>query len=578
MTSRVLPIKQYLSEWFHSNHSLRFKFNTLHSLDGELLTRPILQSSVNDRLNSDEVQKIVFRLPQVAPFVEQTSVEDTPAGPVIQLCINRRAFIDDTIDKLRGDLDSFPEKCRLNSPKPIKQIVEFSSPNIAKPFHCGHLRSTIIGNVLANLKKYLGNDVIKLNYLGDWGTQFGLLSHGFDCFGSEEELKKSPIKHLFDVYVQANRLDESDDSFRQEAKLKFKSMEKDLDDKEIKKWNLFKQYSMKEYDKIYRQLGIVFDDFHFESMYNKLAHQCVNQLEDLKLIETCPNGAKIILLEKSNSKEDNFSVPLIKNDGSTLYLTRDIAAAIDRKEKYNFDEMYYVVGKEQSDHFNHLRQILFKMGHKWASNLILVSFGRIIGMSTRKGEIIFLEDIINEAKQKCLESTFASKTTKSDHTDIDRLASVLGLTAVYVHDLRTPKSSDYRFDWSKALNLRGQSGISLQYVHARIRSIERFSNVDLDLNVDINYEAIEGSFWDKLLIHLSRFDDVLEETSKKRDPSILVRYLIWLSTFSNGCIPVAKVKGEPKDIAQTRLLIYHCSRKVLQKGLNLIGLEALDQI
>ncbi|XP_053200560.1 probable arginine--tRNA ligase, mitochondrial isoform X2 [Panonychus citri] len=587
MTTRALPIKQYLTDWFRSNHSLRFKFKTLQSVNGELLLRPTLQSNVNDKLDSDAVQ-VIYRLPQEVSFVEEATVEDSNEGPVVQLIIKRDDFINDTINKLRHNLDDFPKICGLNSNEPIRQIIEFSSPNIAKPFHCGHLRSTIIGNALANIKSYLGNDVIRLNYLGDWGTQFGLLSHGYDLFGNEDALKSNPIKHLYDVYVKANQVSETDDTFSEEAKSKFRSMELNCNEHETRKWTLFRKYSMDEYDKIYRNLGITFDDFHFESMYSQLAHHWIKQLETLGLTETYSDGGKSITLEdlkKKNPDDDEDEnqstftrVMLMKNDGSSLYISRDIAAAIDRMEKYNFNEMYYVVGKEQTAHFQQLRSILLKMGHNWARNLFHVSFGRVIGMRTRKGEAVFLQDIIDEAKQKCIESTLKSNTTKSDPSQIDRLASILGLTAIYTYDLKIPRGSDYKFNWSSALNLKGQSGISLQYVHARIHSIEKLSNVDLDLNTQLNIEAIDGSFWNKLLIHLSRFDDVLDETSMRRDPSILVRYLTGLSKFTNGCITVSKVKGEPKEIAQTRLLVYHCSRKILQKGLNLIGLEALDKI
>ncbi|XP_074605421.1 arginyl-tRNA synthetase, mitochondrial [Brevipalpus obovatus] len=455
-------------------------------------------------------------------------------------------------------------------------VVDFSSPNIAKPFHCGHLRSTLIGNALVNIGKCLGHDMVKINYLGDWGTQFGLLSHGYDCFGDEGELRKNAIGHLFDVYVKANCEAEKDDNFLQESKRKFASMEKFADEMELKKWQLFREYSMKEYTKVYDDLGITFDDYEFESMYMESGRKYIDQLERSGVLNSVQNGAKIVDIEMDNGKIE--SIPVLKEDGSTLYITRDIAAAIERKKKYDFDEMFYVVGHTQSKHFRLLKRILSKMNYQWAENLHHVSFGKIKGMSTRKGEVVFLQDIIDDATSRCKESTLKSSTTKSSPESFDYLAKILGLSALFVYDLRAPKGISYDFDWDEALKSKGFTGLYLQYSHARVCSIERKAGFDVDLSCSLDLSALEGDLWDKLFSILSRLEDTIVSSSNKCEPSILVRYLLTLSQRNNACIENFTVKDQPENIAKSRLLVFHGTRMVLNQGMKLIGLKPLDII
>ena len=276
---------------------------------------------------------------------------------------------------------------------PRNVVVEFSSPNIAKPFHVGHLRSTIIGNYIANLNRFLSNKVTTINYLGDWGTQFGFVQLGLKLANiSESALKEDPINSLYKAYVYANNLSKEDPTINDKAREIFKLLEEG-NDESLKEWEILRRHTVEELKKTYSRIGIKFDEYHWESMYNaKKLETLFSELERLQLLTTDEESRKVIRLG------DKRIVPLLKSDGSTLYITRDIAAAIDRFNEYKFDDMYYVVDNAQSEHFTRLVSILERMEFPWAKRLKHVKFGKIRGMSTRKGTAVFLNDILDETR------------------------------------------------------------------------------------------------------------------------------------------------------------------------------------
>lgn len=273
-------------------------------------------------------------------------------------------------------------------------IIEFSSPNIAKPFHLGHLRSTIIGNSIANINNYLQNKVKRINYLGDWGTQFGFIQVGIEMsIIDSNEMQKNPIRGLYKAYVAANKLAETDTTISERAREIFRKLE--FGDSAINKnWRTFKDYTIQELQRTYQRIGVTFDEYHWESMYTaKTVNSVVSLMEEMQLLILDKENRKVIPLTEVRN------IPIIKSDGSTLYLTRDIAAAIDRFEKNKFDAMYYVVDNAQTDHFSNLKQVLNKMELPWVDRLTHIKYGRVRGMSTRKGTAVFLEDILNEARE-----------------------------------------------------------------------------------------------------------------------------------------------------------------------------------
>lgn len=305
------------------------------------------------------------------------------ANRIISFDIDRNIFIKDVLENIQH-----PDS--LVHPKKI--VVEYSSPNIAKPFHLGHLRSTIIGNFVANLHKHLGNYVTRINYLGDWGTQFGMLKVGVELANlTSEQIKADPLNLLYNAYVNANKLAETDSNIRERAREIFMKLEKgEVDD--IENWKDYKQYTIQELDTVYKRLGVKFDTYNFESMYSaKDIQNVISLLETKKIIHLDSGGKKVAMIQDK-------PIPLIKSDGSMLYLTRDIAAALDRYNKYKFDQMLYIVDNTQSDHFNALHDVLFRMDLPWAGRIKHIKFGRIRGMSTRKGTAVFLKDILNEAQ------------------------------------------------------------------------------------------------------------------------------------------------------------------------------------
>lgn len=342
--------------------------------------------------NTNEIQKI-----QPDEIIKSiTFVNDKTKK--ISFEINKYMFMKDTI-----------ENCTVaeTSVYPKNIVVEFSSPNIAKPFHMGHLRSTIIGNFLSNLFNFLNNKVTKLNYLGDWGTQFGFIKVGIDELNyTKDDIKTNPIKMLYESYVHANKLGESNPEILERAKNEFSNLESGATDI-LNDWKIYVDYTKKELQTTYERIGINFDEYHSESMYNiKDIKSILDILDKKKILHEQSDGKKVALV-------NDRKVSVVKSDGSTLYLTRDIAAAIDRYKRYKFDKMYYVVENGQNDHFNALKSILHRMDLPWATRIHHVKFGRIRGMSTRKGTSVFLRDILDECRDLMMQKQVESPSNYS---------------------------------------------------------------------------------------------------------------------------------------------------------------------
>ncbi|XP_059838376.1 probable arginine--tRNA ligase, mitochondrial isoform X2 [Hypanus sabinus] len=422
-------------------------------------------------------------------------------------------------------------------------IVEFSSPNIAKKFHAGHLRSTIIGNFIANLKQALGNDVIRINYLGDWGLQFGLLGAGFQLFGSEEKLKANPLQHLFDVYVEVNRLLEDCDDIQKAAQEFFRKLEHG-DKQTLALWEHFRAISIEEYEKTYQRLGVRFDEYSGESLYRVKSQELLQLIDQRGLLKKTKQGVGVVDL---SPKGDLSSyAKMVRNDGTSLYLTRDIAAAADRMEKYNFDKMIYVTDKEQRTHFQQVFEVLKILGFNWTERCQHVPFGLVKGMKTRKGDVVFLEDVLNEARTRMLQNMAASKTTK-ELEDPENTAEKVGVAALIVQDFKGPLMSDYEFDWDRVLQSQGDTGVYLQYTHARLCSLQRqCENGEI---MQFNPTYLQDPQAIALLQHLLRYDEVLYQVSEDLQPKYLVNYLIMLSRLASIAHRTLHIKGSMPEVA-----------------------------
>uniref|UniRef100_A0AAX7UGY8 Probable arginine--tRNA ligase, mitochondrial n=1 Tax=Astatotilapia calliptera TaxID=8154 RepID=A0AAX7UGY8_ASTCA len=420
--------------------------------------------------------------------------------------------------------------------------VNRNSPNIAKKFHAGHLRSTIIGNFIANLKQSLGNDVIRMNYLGDWGMQFGLLGAGFGQFGSPEKLKQNPLQHLFEVYVRVNKEAENNEDMKQAARDFFRQLEQH-ESHVVSLWQQFRDITVKEYQDIYERLGVHFDVYSGESFHQDQAQEVVQQLQSRGLLKTSEKGTGVVDLSPNRDMTNVCTV--LRSDGTTLYITRDIAAAINRKEKYSFDEMIYVTDKSQENHFSQLFQILLAMGHSWADGCRHVSFGLVQGMKTRAGEVVFLEDVLDEARARMLNNMSQSNTTKELENPEDT-AEKVGISALIIQDFKGPLQSDYKFNWDRMLQAQGDTGVFLQYTHARLCRSTGYLSFAFDPSL------LSEQTCTAILQHLLRYDEVLYQSAQDLQPKHLVNFLLKLCHLIASAHRELPVKGSPEAVAQVQ--------------------------
>ncbi|XP_077973030.1 putative arginine--tRNA ligase, mitochondrial [Styela clava] len=470
------------------------------------------------------------------------------------------------------------------NPKTI--IVEYSSPNIAKRFHAGHFRSTIIGHAISNIFEAAGNEVIRINYLGDWGMQFAVLSAGFQKYGDKSQVENSPLKHLFEVYVKANDDLKDNCEMKEKAQNLFYKMEHG-DEDALNFWKFCSEMSLKEYKNLYKNIGVTFDHFESESMYNKKAHELLNSMRGNKLLLDLENGTEGVNLSATSWKRlKSYNEPacfptLSRSNGTSLYLTRDVAAAICRKEKYNFDRMIYVTDKSQELHFLQLFSVLEHLGKEWANaaNAALehITFGRVIGMKTRKGNVVFLEDILNEAFTRTQEDRLEHATRKTDIEDLDPVIHILSLSGLICTDLKPKRDKDYRFSWSNVLQSKGHTGINLQYTHCRLESLKRNCGFEVSFEVDCSTLLNEETAIN-LLNHLWKFEDVTWLAYINLEPSFITKYVFQLGHYVAKALEHLPVKYQPPDIGKPRLLMFHCSQIVLRNCMLLLGMQPLEKM
>ncbi len=484
-------------------------------------------------------------------------------GPYINFFVDRKEMASETISRILKEKEKFGSS-QIGKGKII--LVEFSSPNIAKPFGIGHLRSTIIGNSISKIAEFSGFKSVKINYLGDWGTQFGKLITAYKHFGDEKKLKKDPINYLLELYIKVNASEE----YEEESRRWFNKLEQG-DAEALELWKRFRELSLTEFEKIYDELGIKFDVFSGESMYNQEMKSVVKQLKDKKLLKK-NQGAEIVDLEKYS-----LGIALItKSDGSTLYITRDLAAAISRKEKYNFDYMVYEVGQEQKLHFMQVFKILDLLGYKWAKQCFHVEHGLYLGedgkkFSTRKGKTVFMEDIISDTK-KLAEKELKKRNPKISKSDIEEKSMKVVIASVFYGDLKNSRKNDMVFDLAKFTSFEGDTGPYLLYSYARANSILRKTLKKKSSVSKTKLEEKEIS----LVKKLSEFPEVISKAYETLNPSGIANYAYQLAQtfneFYHSC-PVVKSKNE-----NFRLALVKSFMQVLKNSLNLLGIETLEEM
>ncbi|XP_057646491.1 probable arginine--tRNA ligase, mitochondrial isoform X2 [Chionomys nivalis] len=490
------------------------------------------------------------------------------AGPgTLNFKINRELLTKAVLQQVTEDGSKYGLKSELFSGLPLRRVVvEFSSPNVAKKFHVGHLRSTIIGNFIANLKEALGHQVTRINYIGDWGMQFGLLGTGFQLFGYEEKLQSNPLQHLFEVYVQVNKEATDDKNVAKLAHEFFHRLELG-DVQALSLWQRFRNLSVEEYIQIYKRLGVYFDEYSGESFYREKSRDILKLLDSKGLLQKTITGN--VVVDLSGTGDLSSVCTVMRNDGTSLYATRDLAAAIDRMDKYNFDTMIYVADKGQKRHFQQVFQILKMMGYEWAERCQHVPFGIVKGMKTRRGDVTFLEDVLNEVQSRMLQNMASIKTTKKMENP-QETAERVGLAALIIQDFKGLLLSDYQFSWDRVFQSRGDTGVFLQYTHARLYSLEETFGCGY-LN-DVNVACLQEPQSVSILQHLLRFDEVLYKSSQDLQPKHIVGYLLTLSHLAAMAHKTLHVKDSPPDVAGARLHLFKAVRSVLANGMKLLGI------
>jgi len=480
-------------------------------------------------------------------------------------------------------------------------VIEFSSPNICKPLHVGHLRGTAIGNAIANILELAGYRVVRLNYLGDWGTQFGQVIAAWLLWGEEEALAKNPIHHLVDLYQRFHREVEKKPELVEEARQWFRRLEEG-DPEACGHWRRFRELSLRELVALYDRLGVHFDEIWGESDFNEAMAASIDRLKRAGLARES-DGALIVDL----SADGMPPVLLLKSDGATLYHTREIAAAERRWERFHFAANVYVVGAPQKLHFRQLFRVLELMGYGWARSCVHVEFGHVHGLSTRRGNIIFLRELLDEAKARALQKMQATPPRGSwplqgdqpavasnprepggstpgeveppqqpDSHEQESVADQVGISALLFNDLAGARAKDASFDWDRVLSFEGGSGVYLQYAHARIAGILRKCGVELTGEVDT--ALLREPIAHQMVRHVERFPHVVAEAARLYEPSLISQYLLELARLLSASYNELRVKDEERRLAEARLLLLWSVKEVLANGLRLLGLSPLEKM
>nr|WP_315527737.1 arginine--tRNA ligase [Carnobacterium maltaromaticum] len=447
--------------------------------------------------------------------------------------------------------------------------IDLSSPNIAKPISMGHLRSTVIGNSIANIAEKLGFKPIRINHLGDWGTQFGKLIVAYKLWGNEESVKAEPINELLRLYVKFHAEAEEKPELDDEARAWFKRLE-DGDEEAVALWKWFREESLTEFNHIYKLLGIEFDSYNGEAFYNDKMDEVLDLLEE-KHILTVDNGATIVDLEKYN-----LNPALIrKSDGATLYITRDLAAALYRHRTYNFAQSLYVVGNEQSNHFKQLKAVLKELGFDWADQMHHVPFGLITQggkkLSTRKGKIVLLEEVLNEAVNLANQQI----TEKNpDLADKDNTASQVGIGAVIFHDLKNDRLNNFDFVLEEVVRFEGETGPYVQYTRARAMSILRKA---ADVSFDSASLALDDEYSWEVIKLIQEYPTTVLRAYDKLEPSVIAKHAIHLAQAFNRYYAQVKVLNDDAQ-KPARLALVKAVTIILKEDLRLLGVGAPDEM
>lgn len=496
-------------------------------------------------------------------IVEKVNV----VGPYLNFFLNKNKVSTEVLNNIISQKEAYGDS---DFGEGRKIPIDMSSPNIAKPMSMGHLRSTVIGNALANIIQKIGFEPVKINYIGDWGTQFGRLITAYKMWGDEETVRENPITELNELYVRFHEELEEEPELEEVGREWFRKLEAG-DPEATELWRWFREESLNEFQKVYDRLGVTFDSYNGESFYNDKMDEVVDILEEKELLIE-DQGAEVVRLD-----EFDLQPALIKKqDGATLYITRDIASALYRKRHYNFAEALYVVGQDQIYHFKQLKAVLNKMGYDWEENVHHIIFGLISidgeKMSTRRGKVVLLEDVLDEAVIR------AEKQINEKNPGLDNKSEVaeqVGVGAVVFHDLQHDRRNDFNFDLDEIVQFEGETGPYVQYTRARALSILKRADVDsTHFEGEKDYQLTDNYSWSVLKL-IQSFKDVLDRAYREYEPSIIAKHALSLAQAFNRFYANIRVLDESSE-KESRLALVYAVALMLEEDLRILGVEAPD--
>lgn len=565
----LLDYKQLIAEAIHSELNDHLELNEIKLL----LEKPKHVDYGDVAFPTFQLAKLFRKNPaQIAgeladkissPVIESKQV----VGPYINFFLNKEVVSSEVLQEVIELKENFGNHTFGNN----GQVpIDMSSPNIAKPMSMGHLRSTVIGNALSNILTKVGFSPVRINHLGDWGTQFGKLMTAYKKWGSEEKVKEEPIKELLRLYVLFHEEAEKDETLDDEGRAWFRKLENG-NEEAVALWKWFRDESLKEFEKVYKRLNISFDSYNGEAFYNDKMDRVVSLLDEHKLL-TVDRGAHIVNLDKY----DLNPALIKKSDGATLYMTRDLAAALYRKETYDFTQSLYVVGGEQSNHFKQLKAVLTELDLEWSNDIHHIPFGLITKdgkkLSTRQGKVVLLEDVLDEATAQAFDQINEKNPNLPDK---ERVSEQVGVGAVVFHDLRNDRLNNFDFTIEEVVQFEGETGPYVQYTRARALSILRKAGKEI-FEATNDYSLSDAYSWEVIKL-LQEYPDTIKRAYDNFEPSIIAKHSINLAQAFNKFYANVRVLDE-HDEKDARLALVYAVTEILKEDLRILGVEAPNEM
>ena len=483
---------------------------------------------------------------------------------------SKEMFVTSVLEKF--EKGSFYKDIALSG-KGKTMVIDFSSPNIAKKIHLGTFRSTAIGNAIQKIYKEIGWDVKKINFLGDWGIQFGKLMSAYKNWGDEKELKKNPMSYLQKIYVEFNKKAETDELLQDESRKWFKKLE-DGDKEALRLWSEFREYTIEDLTKSYERIGVEFDYYWGEAYFEKMLPAMIEEIEKSPISEISDDALVVNL--------DEYNMPpclIRKSDGTSIYATRDITSAKYRYEQFKFDKMLYVIGTPQQLHCNQFFKVLELLDYEWSDRCEFVGFGQILGLSSRKGTAIYLDDIFNEAKSRSLKII---EDRKPDMENKEETAEKIGIGAVIFQDLSKSRIKDSEFNWERVLAFDGETGPYIQYTYVRIfnilQKIKETIDIENNTNSEIDFSILTDLDSYNLISLISEYPNKLNFALKESEPFIIASYTIALSKATNRFYRNNKVVGAENDVLLARKMLLEITQNLLEKCMDIIGIPVITKM